>query len=258
MFEVPFERVAHLVTVPVRLNGRETTFVVDSGIGLTIVRDTVAGCVPTGESFTGRRMSGQAVTTLLGTATVGFAGEERTGVTVGLLDMSGFPDKLADVDGFLALATFPDLPLTVDYPRGVVSLARQDGGVLLPLEVEGDGPSICAHLPLALPDGRIASVEVDMGSDSLILDERFRDLGAADERRVDGVDETGYSYTRRFTTLPGRIHPAAAPHLGQDDPAVMFQSIIHDGLLGDGYLRRHVVTFDVAASELVLSDESRY
>jgi hypothetical protein len=92
-----------------------------------------------------------------------------------------------------------------------------------------------------------------MGSDCLILDERFRSLGAAEERRVDGTDETGHSYTRRFTTLPGRIHPAGAPELAQDDPEVMFQSIVYDGLVGDRFLREHVVTFDVAASTLALA-----
>ena len=43
MFEVPFDRLAHLVTVPVTLNGAAATFVLDSGIGLPIVRDTAAG-----------------------------------------------------------------------------------------------------------------------------------------------------------------------------------------------------------------------
>ncbi|HEY2777623.1 MAG TPA: hypothetical protein VGI77_06935 [Gaiellaceae bacterium] len=85
------------------------------------------------------------------------------------------------------------------------------------------------------------------------LDERFRDLGAEEERRVEGTDETGNAYTRRFTTLPGRVHPSAAPELGQDDPEVMFQRIIYDGLVGAAFLRRFVVTFDVPGASLELA-----
>ena len=60
-----FEYVQHLVTVPVLVNGIETRFVLDSGIGVTLVSSGFAeraGCRPSGASYTGRRMSGQAVT----------------------------------------------------------------------------------------------------------------------------------------------------------------------------------------------------
>ncbi len=254
VYEVPFEYLAHLVAVPVTLNGVETTFVVDSGIGCTIVRDTLPGCVSRGESFTGKRMSGQDVTLPLGTApSLRFGEEERRDELVGLLDMSGFPDALAHVGGFLSLAFFAETTLTVDYARRVVAVGARPGGVAISCRAEWDGPAVSLFMPLTLPDGRDVEVEVDMGSDCLILDERFRSLGAAEERRVDGTDETGHSYTRRFTTLPGRIHPAGAPELAQDDPEVMFQSIVYDGLVGDRFLREHVVTFDVAASTLALA-----
>jgi hypothetical protein len=64
--------------------------------------------------------------------------------------------------------------------------------------------------------------------------------------------ETGRAYTRRFTRLAGRIHPTTAAHLAQDDPDVMFQRIIHDGLVGHAFLRQHVVTFDVSGRSDVL------
>jgi hypothetical protein len=68
MRETRFDYLHHLVTVPVRLNGHERRFVLDSGIGLTLVRDTIGGIAATGGSFTGRRMSGQEVTSPLGVA----------------------------------------------------------------------------------------------------------------------------------------------------------------------------------------------
>jgi hypothetical protein len=126
------------------------------------------------------------------------------------------------------------------------------------VNVERDGPSVTVFLPLTIPGGRSISVEVDMGSDVLILDERFADeTGARIEgegvRRVEGTDETGGQFVRTFTRLPGRIHPTGAPQLGQDEPEVQFQRIIHDGLIGDAFLRRFAVTFDVGAAELVLA-----
>jgi hypothetical protein len=97
-----------------------------------------------------------------------------------------------------------------------------------------------------------------MGSDSLILDEALAaplgiDLGASDVRRVEGVDETGHAYVRSFTRLAGSIHPAGAPELAQPDPEVMFQRIVHDGLVGDAFLRNFVVTYDVAGSRMILA-----
>jgi hypothetical protein len=251
--EVPFAYLLHLVTVPVTLNGEEATFVLDSGIGLTIVRDPAA-CTLTGATFTGRRMSGQEVTVPLGIApSLAFGGIARRDVEVGLLDMDGFPPELDHIAGFLSLAYFADTPFTVDYGRRVVSAGTRRDGTTVPVRVDRDGPSVCVYMPLTLPDGRSIEVEVDMGSDSLILDERFAELGAGEVRRVDGTDETGNRYTRRFATLRGRIHPAGAPELGQDDPDVMFQRIIYDGLVGDAFLRRFAVTFDIPRAALALA-----
>ena len=58
-----------------------------------------------------------------------------------------------------------------------------------------------------------------MGSDDLILDERF----------------------------------AAAPELAQGDPAVIFQQIIYEGLVGQAFLRTFAVTFDVPNERLIFS-----
>jgi hypothetical protein len=253
VYEVGFAEIAHLVTVPVTLNGVKRTFVLDSGIGFDMVRDSVPGCEPTGVTYTGKRMSGQKVTVPLGVApSLAFAGSEHRDAQVGLLDMRGFPDALAHVDGFLSLARFPTEPLTVDYLRKLVAPGKWVDGVAVPCRVERDGPAVSLFMPLVLPDGRTVELEVDMGSDVLILDDRFVDLGRGDMRRVDGTDETGHRYTRRFGSLGGSIHPPGAPQLAQADPDVMFQSIVYDGLVGRRFLERFAVTFDVAGAALVL------
>lgn len=265
-----FAYARHLLTVPVVVNGaHETRFVLDTGIGLTLLSTTLAeqlGCEADGSSYTGRRMSGQAVTLPLARLErLAFGGCEQTDVPVGLFDMSVFPPELDGVEGFLSLAFFRVTPFTVDYGTGEIvvesagSLAsRRDGGTTLPLSIEDDGHSLCAYLPLTIPGGSSISVEVDLGSDELILDEVLAarvgvslDDGAV--RRVDGQDETGHTYARYFTSLPGRVHPTGAPDLAHDRPEVMFQRIIHDGLIGDAFLRRFVVTFDVAGGEMILA-----
>jgi hypothetical protein len=254
VFEVPFDYLAHFVTVPVTLNGVETTFIFDSGIGCTMVRDTFAGCVPNGESFRGKRMSGQEIDTPLAIApSIRFGEEERRDELVGLVDMSGFPDALDHVAGFLSLPFFAESTVTVDYPRQLVRVGARPEGTTIPCHPHREGPALTLFMGLTLPDGREIEVEVDMGSDCLILDDRFRELGAAEERREDGTDPLGAVFTRRFTTLPGRIHVPRAPALGQDDPPVMFQSIIYDGLVGQQFLAPFAVTFDVAASTLTLA-----
>jgi hypothetical protein len=149
--EVGFDKLQHLVTVPVSVNGVESRFVLDSGIGLTLLRSELAESIrvrPTGASFTGRRMSGQSVTTPLGEVpTMTFAGSTFEQVEVGIFDMSSFPAELAGIGGFLSLAFLADHPLTVDYERGVVIVetretlaARYAEGGLLSVTVERDGP----------------------------------------------------------------------------------------------------------------------
>jgi hypothetical protein len=268
---IPFDYLAHLVTVPVTINGSlESCFVLDSGIGLTLVSAAVAdlvGCVPSGERFSGRRMSGQEVEVTLASPTTIACGDlERTDGGVGIFDTSGFPEAFADIGGFLSLAFFDEAPFTVDYPRRVVELetpetlaARATAGRRVGVRVERDGPSVTFHLPLTLPDGRSVEVEVDMGSGELILDERLApELGVALEgpgvRTVEGTDETGHTYRRSFTTLDGGIHPTGAPELVQDAPAVMFQRIVYDGLLGDDFLRRFAVTFDVGGGRMIFGN----
>jgi hypothetical protein len=257
--ETPFEYLSHLVVVPVVLKGVERRFVLDSGIGVTVVRDSISDCAPTGGSFTGRRMSGQEVTLPLAVAsTLGFAGITRSDFEVGLLDMSGFPRELAHIDGFLSLTFFAEQPFAVDYGRKTIRSGSGSTGVSIGVEVVRDGPSVTVFAPLTIPGGRSIDVEVDMGSDSLILDERFAaETGARLDgpgvRVVEGTDETGHLYTRRFTRLSGGILLAGRRELAQDDPDVMFQSIIHDGLIGHAFLRRFVVLWDLAAARLAFA-----
>ena len=183
----PFEYLHHLVTVPVTAGGHDTRFILDSGIGLTLVTDRFAerlGLEPGPETFTGRRMSGQAVTLPLATLpALTFDTLHREVLPIGILDTSGFPPEVADLDGFLSLAFFAESPFTVDYPRGVVYIGAPGGGASIDIRVESDGPDATAFMPLVLPNGRTVEVEIDMGSDVLILDESLAaDVGVGARR----------------------------------------------------------------------------
>jgi hypothetical protein len=270
MPSTPFSYVHHLVTVPVVVDGSvETRFVLDTGIGLNLCSESLCeaiGCSPNGSTFTGRRMSGQEMAIPLGSGVeLAMGSFTRTDLEVGIFDMSGFTADFDGIGGFLSLGFFEEAPFTVDYRRQVVivesaeSLALRAGeGQTVRVRLERDGPSVVAFLPLTIPGGRTISVEVDMGSDSLILDAALAagvgvNLDDEGMRRVEGKDETGQAYARSFTQLEGAIHIANAPSIRQADPEVMFQEIIYDGLVGDAFLRRFVVTYDLEGSRMIFA-----
>lgn len=264
----PFRYLHHLVTVPVLVDGtREARFVLDTGIGLTLLSEELCGelgCERTGSTFTGRRMSGQDVTVplaVLRTLTMG--AHTREGHTVGVLDTRTFPGELSGVDGFLSLAFFEPTPFTVDYGGGTVVVetppslaARVASGTAVGIRLERQGPALDAFLPLTVPGRGRIEVEVDMGSDALILDESLAGevgvrLDDPSVRRVEGSDETGHPYLRHFARIPGTIHPTGAPSVAQTDPEVIFQRIVYDGLVGDAFLRNFVVTYDLPGERMI-------
>lgn len=209
-------------------------------------------------------MSGQQVTVPMSTLVSLKLGDHTgTNVPVGVFDLA---PGLEGIEGFVSLTNFRSAPVTIDYEAGVIviederSLAgRAAHGTPVAIEVHQDGPySTDVYLDLTLPGGRSASVEVDTGSDILILNQPFAaqngiDLAAEGTRKLSGQDETGHEYTRYFTTLPGDISLTPAPAFRQHDPQVWFQEIIHDGLIGDTFLRNFVTTYDLANSRMIFA-----
>lgn len=265
---LPFRFVAHLVAVPVCLGGVETEFIVDSGIGVTLVSDELAaalGAERTGATYSGRRMSGQAVELSLAKLPSLELGTRRwTELEIAVFDMGGAAG-LDGISGFFSLSPFDATGVTIDYPARTVNLEEPSSlakrvavGHPVPVDVERDGPSVVVYMSLDLNHGGAPiRAEVDMGSDCLILDTRLAeplgiDLEGDGVKRVEGTDETGHSYVRYFTAIDGAVNPTAAPELSQRQPEVMFQQIIHDGLLGAGFLRSFAVTFDLANARLIL------
>jgi hypothetical protein len=256
---VAFDRLAHLVRVPVRLGGDDLHFLVDTGIGITVVNERLSqrSDVETlDETYAGRRMSGQLVEApLVRLPTLGVGDYAVDGHVAASVDLGdGF-------DGILGPSYFADRIVTTDPLAGTFTVHDEGAlveGIEVPLEIHRDGRSVDPFAELVLPSGRTVLVEVDTGSDCLILDARFMgecgvEVGGPGVSAREGVDETGHSYVRYNATLPGAVHLKAAPETGQTDPKVIFQEIIHDGLIGSEHLYRYSFSFDLAGERLVLS-----
>lgn len=259
---VRFDRVAHLVRVPVRLGGDPLRFLVDTGIGVTVVSTRVAArpdVVALGRTYAGRRMSGQLVEApLVRLPTLALGDHAVDGHVAAAVDLGD------QFDGILGPTYFGDRIVTTDPVATAFTVAdagAQVTGIEVPLELHRDGPSADPFVRLVLPSGRTVLVEVDTGSDHLILDTRFMaECGlradGPDVGTREGVDETGHGYVRYDATLPGSVHLAAAPETAQANPRVIFQAIVHDGLVGADFLYRYRFSFDLAGERMVLGPMS--
>lgn len=139
------------------------------------------------------------------------------------------PDHIAGVadlgdgfDGVLGPGFFAGYATTVDPELMALAIdpasAETADGVVVPLEVHRDGPSIDPFTRLVLPNGRTIRVEVDTGTHNLILATRhLADCGLSlDDPEVEtttGTDETGHHWTRHWATIAGsvRAHALASP-----------------------------------------------
>jgi hypothetical protein len=261
-YETSFESVGHFVRVPVTVGGRECLFLVDSGIGVTIIGSVSADAVAAvgmGRTVSGQRMSGQVVTApLVKLPEVSVGGYTVRDHVAGVIDLES-EQHAEGFDGILGLDFFADACVTVDVGahRLTVSDSGPEVGVVVPVEVRRDRGSVAVFAPVELPSGRVVTMEVDTGSDVVILDDRYMsDCGVAvDDPRIEvrhGVDETGHRYTPRFVTIDGAVLIPAEPDTTQHAPRVMFQKIIYDGLIGTDFLKRFRYTFDVRRQRLVL------
>ena len=271
---VPFERYqgGHVITVPAIVgDSTPTRLALDTGIGVNVVSAGLCrrlGFVPTGGTYSGRRMSGQRISApLTRVSSISVDSLRQENIVAGMFDLNAFFPEGSGIEGFLSPQFFEPWPFALNSLTKTVRIDHGEPGpirphaVEVPLTIQRDGPSVELFVDLRLPGGAIATVEVDTGSDDLILDTRFmKELGVdadrADVRKATGTDETGHQYARYFTHLHGPVSLAAAPSIGQRNPAVMFQKIIYDGLLGDAFLRSFDVTFDLAGRRLLFADPS--
>lgn len=251
---------------PVTVAGVQQDFIFDTGIGVSLISKSLCrklSCKETGKQ-TGKRMSGQDVTlSMTKVRSLAIGSQKLENVPVGIFDMDALMPELK-VGGFVSLGFFEQQPISVDYVNKTITFETDESlkkiraeGVAVPIKLDRQGDALGIFMPLVLPNGQEAMVEVDTGSQALILDERFmKELGISSSdsqvKRRDGADETGHKYARFFTTLTGSVHlPGGSNAMKVDSPAVMFQKIIYDGLVGHYFLREFQVTYDLPRKELI-------
>ena len=182
-------------------------------------------------------------------------------IPVGLFDLDQF--GLAGLEGILSLSYFRDLPVTIDYAAGLVILedaasmaGREHSGTPVPVQVENDRCSTDLMLGITLPGGRLITVEVDTGSQDIVLEKSLAadagvDLADPATRTFEGTDETGQAFIRYFATARGEVSVTGAPAFRVSGPDVMLQKIIFDGLVGNKFLSSFVTTYDLPNSRMI-------
>lgn len=255
----------HFLTLPVTVHDQPTIAILDTGIGLALISQAMCeriGCTIDGE-FTGRRMSGQAVTiptTTLQRLEVGGVQQER--VAAGVVDIEGFfPDPR--IEAFVGLPFFEDTPFTLTSEHLIIeseqSLRTREQGASASssrIRLDRQGIALDAFAPVRLSDGTQIEVLMDTGSHGVTLHTRYAeslgiDFEADTVERREGQDETDHTYTRYFTTLD-ELAFVDAPTRSATNLRVMFQEIIHDGLVGTQFMEQFEVTFDLARSRVLL------
>jgi hypothetical protein len=258
---------------PARVAGEPTHLILDTGGGVSLLSKQLCakiGCTPDG-TFTGKRMSGQAITVPMARVkSISIAGHEVKNARVAVLDTTSLLHPELGVDGFVGLDLFRDQPFTIDYAtqrlvlENDVSLdGRRGRGEVVVVRVDNDGPSTVVFLPLQIgPDAPALQMEVDSGSRDLILHERLMtDLGVDRDgpgvKRVEGRDETAHEYVRFFTKMPRSARVLGTKQVGVAAGAtVMFQHIIYDGLVGHAFLSGYTTTYDLARSQMIFAPRS--
>ncbi|MFC6715245.1 aspartyl protease family protein [Branchiibius cervicis] len=260
MATIPFEELGHFRRIEADLGaGLRGRFIVDTGIGMSVISPSLAqrwGLAPSGKTYVGQRMSGQSIEVPLADLPGFSIGAEVIAPTeAGVFDLGSD----GDVDGILGLDVLGALPLTIDPARKSLVLGdelRDAQDVVVPVRVHRDGPAVDMWVDLILPDGTLVEVEIDTGSAATILnDTMLAACGAAGTepiRVLEGVDETGHSYVRRFIELRESLHLAADPRAIQQAPTVMFQDIAIPGLIGTDFLDQWVQTYDTRDGTLRL------
>lgn len=269
---IPFKYAAgHIIVIPVKVSGRETNFVLDTGAGVNVISQSLANklaCKPNGK-VTGQRMSGQKVTMKLvnfPALQVGSCLQKNLPMAAWKLEdvFAGAPE-MAQVEGFVSLEFFKRIPFTVDYAQKMVFIEnneslknRVSAGVSIPIQVTRKHAQTSVTMLVWFSNGSFARVEVDTGSGALILDEKYMrefavNKDGIDVKTVKGVDETGNPYVRYFTALPVDVFLAQNRQFSQIKPKVQFQKIIYDGLIGDGFMSNFTVTYDLPHKRMIFA-----
>ena len=257
----------HVIVIAVSVNDNERKFIFDTGIGITVLTNVFAKSInaKTKGIYSGKRMSGQVISMPLAELRKIKVGPiERHEFTVGIFDTTGFPPELKEISGILSPDYFGDVIFTLDYENSEILLRENISKIedlcefVVPLDIDKTDNSISIYINAITPSKKKVRLELDSGSDILILNDRLMDeMGINTDdphlKILKGVDETGEDYVRYITALHGKFAIAGAEEIFQLNPRVVFQDIVYDGLLGNDFLRSYKVTFDLKLGKVGFS-----
>jgi len=233
--------------VRVTVKGKPGDFLLDTGGGLTLLTEEFAKGIDckfwgrtTGYNMFGRRGDGphcDDVQIMAGDVPL-------TPVSVGKID---FGDQFAGdktPDGLLSLDAFDGKAITLDQEAGTLtvetpgSLAGRTKAMReLPLRLARDCSARCLNAFVGVP--------VAEGMTWLILDSGAGGVSliSKDHAKLFGLDPEGKEQRLRYEAAPG---------VPIDSP-VLVKEMIMDGNLGQPFMSRYVITFDLAHGRLWLA-----
>ncbi len=233
--------------VHVTVKGKPGDFLLDTGGGLTLLTDEFAKGIPckfwgrtTGYNMFGRRSDGphcDGVQLVAGDVAL-------TPVSVGKIDFGEqfagdkTPDGLLSLDAFDGKAVTLDQTagtLTVETPRSLA--ARTRSMKEMPLRLVRDCSARCLNAFVGVP--------IKEGMTWLILDSGAGGVSliSKDHAAYFGLDPAAKEQRLRFEAAPG---------VPVDSPVVVTEMIM-DGNLGQPFMSRYLITFDLNAGRLWLS-----
>lgn len=233
--------------VHVTVKGKAGDFLLDTGGGVTLLTEEFSKDIPckfwgrtTGYNMFGKRGDGphcDGVEIKAGDVAL-------TPVNVGKIDFGGqFPgDK--EPDGLLALDAFDGKTITLDQTAGTLTIetqksfaARTKAMKELPLRLVRDCSARCLNAFIGVP--------VAEGMTWLILDSGAGGVSliSKDHAQIFGLDPSVKEQRLKYEVAPG---------VPVDSP-VLLADMILDGNLGQPFMSRYVITFDLAAGRLWLA-----
>ena len=290
--EVPFKfGKKRAILIPVKVGDSvDSEFRLDTGLGFDLISPQLAkklGLEPTPNTKVHPVTGGEfeLAQTRVPSLAVGSQKESDWEVLVG--EPRAFVPKDGEnkVDGILSLAFFRNHPFTLDYANQKLvledseSLARRkaagkkvecrmsDENVVASVNLmlterapEPEKPGGLAGLLSTFsggpPDPPKAWVQVDTGSEPLLLDSRLMftlrvDATGANITETEPADQNGKSY-RAWSGQMGKVELSDSP-LAQTKLPVVFRKLLAEGVLGQEFLRQYIVTFDLPSNELIFA-----
>ncbi len=227
-----------LVTVPIVIEKRTLTFLLDTGGGQTLITPRVAsliGCTPTGRSV-GFRMNGERVefkhcgATRLEIGGLAFA---RSQIAVWDV-MAVLPKELPPLDGVLALDLFEQQPFSLDLASGTLTL---ESPAAMRERTHG-GNRVKARIATGTSGAEL----------TLFLYGRLNEPGwfLFDSANLDLVQAAPH-LVRPSGPLPRQVEgaPFALDGLPGRSLPIRVRDLIHDGALSESFLRGWIWTIDL-------------